>query len=164
MYSGFHPDTSGLKFWCLFARNLDVKCPASGAIELTEKNSLPSSEYQLAVTDKNLPAAPDDGRFDMGVAVAFAVLVAGQVLRNQFFKHQQDVVGHIRVGIFVNGYRGGGVGAIKGRKAVLDTAFSNHVSNLAGDVNHLVTVFRAYVNIFVDDFHYPLAPHYLFHS
>jgi len=57
------------------------------------------------------------------------------------------------IGVFIDGNRRRRMRTIDGRLAVGNSRFTDKRLNPAGDINHLVPVFRAYAKLFLDDFH-----------
>src|SRR5258706_3265926 len=75
----------------------------SPAVEFAEKNSLPTSQQQLSVRERNGNAGSDEAGFDMRVGILFPMTKAHAVLGNQSPEQVQHVTRHIRIGILVYG-------------------------------------------------------------
>jgi hypothetical protein len=79
--------------------------------------------------------------------------VARTMLGQYIFECQKEVVRNGRVGVFVDGDRCRGVGAIHGDLAVSNAGLTDNITHLAGDINHLVPASRTNAKIFLGDSH-----------
>jgi hypothetical protein len=89
----------------------------------------------------------------MGVGISFIVPVTGAMLRDKLFECEEDIVLNVRVGVFVYGDGGGGVGTKDNDVTAGDAGLTHKGTNLAGDVNHLIAGLGAYADFFVDYIH-----------
>ena len=80
----------------------------------------------------------------MGVAVAFAVLITRQVLRQELVEGQQDIMADIGVGVFIDGNPGRCMWTKNGDNPILDAAFGHDLFNLTSDVKQLIAAGRGY--------------------
>src|SRR4051812_12638963 len=102
------------------ADDFDVIGAGAGAVVLAEVDSLPSAEDELAVVNDHGDGGAGEDGFDVGVGIAFGVVVIGFALWDQFGEFLQDVVFDVWVGVFVDADGGGGVGDVDDAEAVLD--------------------------------------------
>src|SRR5580658_7072544 len=79
----------------------------AGTVELAEIYALPLTEDQIALLDQHDRAISDQGSFDVAIAVSFGVAVVCLAMGNQFGEFLEQIVLHIRVGVFVDGDGGG---------------------------------------------------------
>jgi hypothetical protein len=77
--------------------------PFPRAVKFAKKNSLPSSQKQFSVLERNGNARTDQTRFDMRVGIVLEMAKAFVKLRNRVFQKKEHITFHVRVGIFVDG-------------------------------------------------------------
>lgn len=83
--------------------------PRSRSVELTEKDGLPGAQHEFPSRDDDDFRLTQKGSLDMGVGIPFPVQEGG-IFRHHSVQLIENVRGDGRVGIFVDGYRRGGVG------------------------------------------------------
>lgn len=76
-----------------------------------------------AAFEQDSLAAADQRGFDMGVGITLPVPVTGTVLRDQGLQCQQDIMGHIRIGVFINRNPGRCVRRVNSDLSILNPAF-----------------------------------------
>ena len=68
-----------------------MNLPVSRPVEFTEEYGLPVSQHELTSLDQDLFGGPDEGGLDMGIRVAFPVLVP-RTMRDQRREMRQNVL------------------------------------------------------------------------
>ena len=96
----------------LLASFLEKDPSGTRSVEFAEEDGLPGPELEGIVAYYYALATAEEGAFDVSIAVAFGMSVAGVMRRYQFGQCQKDIVHDIGVGIFIYGYSGCCVGTI----------------------------------------------------
>ena len=82
----------------------------------------------------------------MGVGITLAMSIAGADLRDEFIESKKQIVYHVGIGVFVNGY---GCGCVRYKDydyAVVNSAMSNGLVDLFSYIDKFITLFGLYVN------------------
>jgi len=110
--------------------------PGTGAIEFTEKNSLPCAQGQSAFLHGHSLRWADKARFDMGRGVALRMAVR-LLPGDHLVQHHQDIFPDTRVGMLIDGHRRRGVGDEKETGSVRNAFEFQGLLHLRRDVDHL---------------------------
>ena len=121
--------------------DFDEDSALARAVEFAEEDALPGAESEFAVFDGNsLTGSGEDG-LHVRVSVAFCVAI-GTLIRDQAIEESFDVVGNVRIGVFVDGYTGGGVRNIDVADPAFRIGFADGPCDFASDVYKLGAAIR----------------------
>ncbi len=95
----------------MLRNNMNAAFAAAGAVELTEKNTLPGSQLQLTVFKVNCCRAADQAGLDVAGRISFGMGI-GKGIGHGFAQSHQDILLNRRIGIFIDGDPGGGMGDV----------------------------------------------------
>jgi len=125
-----------------FSKYIHKHPSRSGPVALEEEDMLPGAEEKTALLHKESLGAADECTFDVGVAVALKVAIIA-LSRNEFLKRCHNIPLNIGVCSLVYDNSCRGVRNVDDGHTILHTLMLHHPLHLAGDVNHLVSLFRA---------------------
>lgn len=121
------------------AHPLEENVAQTWTVKFTEINPLPASQDQLTLADDELGAGTDQGRFDVGITIAFTVAKSRLLMRHDSIEPQEHVVDHIRVIGLIDCDPGRGMRAVDDPQAILDSALLQMGSDQIGDFQKLIT-------------------------
>ena len=116
--------------------DFDAEEAGAGAVEFAEEDALPAAELEFAFGDEDGGGGAHERGLDVGVGVAFGVLIAG-VLGNQAREGGFHIGGDVGVGVFVDDDAGGGVRDVKVADAGVHGGVVHEFGDGSGDVEQL---------------------------
>jgi hypothetical protein len=121
--------------------------PVTGPIKLSEKDTLPGTQNQIAVFDEQCLGIAQERGLDMrrGVALPVAVFI---VLGNHHVQLCRNIGGDVRVGMFIDHDSGGGMGHKNVTDAAFNPAGGDNVSHPGSNILKLYPRCSFYVYFF----------------
>src|SRR6266581_8761378 len=114
----------------------------AGAVELAEKNTLPATQHEFAVFERNSYARPDEAGFEVSIRIFFAMTKAHAMLWNQSSEGVQHIARHVRVGVLVDGESRSGVLHVENDDAFLRTRFFQLLSYFISELDEFFALVR----------------------
>ena len=110
-------------------------------VELAEIHALPDAEDGLAVLDEHGLARADIAALEVRGRIALGMPELAPVGK-RLAQTEQQIVLHIRVGVFVDGDTGGRVRTVHHGKTALHTALADDFTQSGGDIVHALVIGR----------------------
>lgn len=111
-----------------------VNLAPARAVKFAKENSLPATERQSPILDKDSLRRPDDRRLDMRVRIAFSVAIA-IIARHHFVESSLDIASDIGIVVLVDDHARSGMRDVEMANPFVNTRSRNFMRDFLGDID-----------------------------